>query len=86
MMEISDVRSGCRPAAGVASAWNALCRLSTTDPWLWLVRPGAPGGIAAKAEETGTHALGPAPAVGLVLLDGLPRLLGAFGAEVAGHG
>ena len=71
MMEISDVRSGYRPTAGVASAWNALCRLPAADPWLWLVRPGA---------------LETAAAAGLVLLDGLPRLLGAFGAGVGGHG
>lgn len=71
MMETSDVRSGRRPAAGMASAWNALCGLPAADPWLWLVRSGA--------IET-------APALGLVLLDGLPGLLGAFGAGVAGHG
>jgi len=86
MMEINDVRSGRRPFADMASAWRALRRLSTTGSWLWLARSGAPGGIAAKAEETGAPAPGAAPAVGLVLLDGLPRLLGAFGAEVAGHG
>lgn len=71
MMETSNVRSDRRPAAGMASAWNALCCLPAADPWLWLGR--------APALET-------AAAVGVVLLDRLPGLLVALGAGVAGHG
>ena len=55
----------------VASAWRALRGLPTTDPWFWMVRPGA---------------LEAAAPVGLVLLDGVPRLLVALGQEVIGHG
>ena len=55
----------------VASAWRALRGLPATDPWFWLVRPGA---------------LEAAAPLGLVLLDGVPRLLVAFGAEVIGRG
>ncbi len=62
---------GRGPAAALASAWNALCCLPATQPWLWLVRP-------APVEA--------APAIGLVLLDVLPRLLDAFGAGACGHG
>ena len=29
---------GRGPAAALASAWNALCCLPATQPWLWLVR------------------------------------------------
>ena len=43
---------GRGPAAAVASAWNALCCLPATHPWLWLVR-------SAPVEA--------APALGLVL-------------------
>jgi len=60
-----------RPSAPLASAWDALRRLSLSDPWLWLVRPGA---IEAAAP------------LGLVLLDRLPRLLDALGAGALGHG
>jgi len=62
---------GRGPAAAMASAWNTLCCLSATQPWLWLVRSGA---VEAAAP------------LGLVLLDVLPRLLGVFGAEAFGHG
>ena len=55
----------------LASAWNALCCLLATHPWLWLARSGA---IEAS------------PAVGLVLLDVLPKLLVALGAGVLSHG
>ena len=55
----------------LASAWNALCCLLATHPWLWLVRSGA-------IEAT--------PALGLVLLDVLPKLLVALGAGVLSHG
>ena len=55
----------------LASAWNALCCLLATHPWLWLARSGA---IEAS------------PAVGLVLLDALPKLLVALGAGVLSHG
>ncbi len=59
------------PAAALASAWNALCCLPETHPWFWLVR-------SAPVEA--------APAVGLVLLDALPVLLGALGAGAFRHG
>ena len=62
---------GRGPATALASAWNTLCCLPTTHPWLWLVRAGA---IEAAAP------------LGLVLLDGLPRLLDALGAGALGHG
>ena len=55
----------------LASAWNALCCLLATHPWLWLARSGA-------IEAT--------PALGLVLLDVLPKLLVALGAGVLSHG
>ena len=55
----------------LASAWNALCCLLTTHPWLWLARSGV-------VEAT--------PALGLVLLDVLPKLLVALGAGVLSHG
>ena len=55
----------------LASASNALCCLLATHPWLWLARSGA---IEAS------------PAVGLVLLDVLPKLLVALGAGILNHG
>lgn len=58
-------------AAALASAWNALCCLPTTHAWFWLARSGP--------VET-------APAIGLVLLDALPRLLDTFGAGAFCHG
>ncbi len=62
---------GRGPAAALASAWNALCCLQATQPWIWLVR-------SAPVEA--------AAAIGLVLLDALPRLLDALGAGACGHG
>jgi hypothetical protein len=62
---------GRGPAAALVSAWNALCCLSATQPWFWLVR-------SAPIEA--------APAIGLVLLDALPVLLDALGAEAFRHG
>ena len=58
-------------AQALAPAWDALCCLPATHPWFWLVR-------SAPVEA--------APAIGLVLLDVLPRLLDAFGAGALGHG
>ena len=55
----------------LASAWNALCCLLATHPWLWLARSGV---IEAS------------PAVSLVLLDVLPKLLVALGAGILRHG
>ncbi len=55
----------------LAPAWRALRCLSATGQWLWLVRPGA---------------LEAAAAIGLVLLDGLPRVLVALGWEVLRRG
>ena len=69
--ETNNAHHGRGPAASLATAWNALCCLPTTHPWLWLVRPGA---VEAAAP------------LGLVLLDGLPRLLDALGAGALGHG
>ena len=73
-------------SAALESAWNALCCLPATQPWLWLVRSGAAGGFTAKILETCAYAHGAAPAIGLVLLDVLPGLLDAFGAEAFRHG
>jgi len=68
---LSHPYHGRGPAAALASAWNAMCCLPATHPWFWLVRPGA---VEAAAP------------LGLVLLDGLPRLLDALGAGALGHG
>jgi len=62
---------GRGPAAALASAWNTLCCLPATQPWLWLVR-------SAPVEA--------APAFGLVLLDALPVLLDTLGAGAFRHG
>ncbi|MGF6861011.1 hypothetical protein ABIE69_001581 [Rhodobacteraceae bacterium MBR-64] len=77
---------GRGPAAALASAWNALCCLPATHPWLWLVRSAPPGGFAAKVIEMRASAHGAAPAIGLVLLDALPVLLDALGAGACHHG
>ena len=77
---------GRGPAAALASAWIALRCLPATQPWLWLVRSGAPGGFAATIFGMCVYAHGAAPPIGLVLLDALPRLLDAFGAGACGHG
>lgn len=62
----------CRGSApSVASALGALRRLPPTSPWLWLVTPGAIEAAILAA---------------LVLLQALPGLLVAFGAEGVGHG
>ena len=62
----------CRSAPdALATAWNALCCLLATHPWLWLARSGA---IEAS------------PAVSLVLLDVLPKLPVALGAGIFSHG
>ena len=60
-----------RASAALASAWRTLRGLPATDPWFWLVRPGA---------------LEAAAPIGLVLLDGVPRLLVAISPEVIGRG
>ena len=57
--------------AVLAPARRALRGLPPTGQWLWLVRPGA---------------LEAAAAIGLVLLDGLPRVLVALGWEVLRRG
>ena len=62
---------GRHPAAALASAWNAVCCLPATQPWIWLVRSG-------QVEA--------APPIGLVLLDALPVLLDALGAGAFRHG
>jgi len=62
---------GRGPAATLASAWDALCRLPATQPWFWLVRS-----VPVEA----------APALGLVLLDVLPGFLDALGAAACRHG
>jgi hypothetical protein len=71
MMERPHEHDIVGSSAPLASAWDALRRLPLSDPWLWLVRPGS---IEAAAP------------LGLVLLDGLPRLLDALGAGALGHG
>lgn len=58
-------------AATLASAWNALCCLPATHPWIWLVRS-----VPVEA----------ALALGLVLLDVLPGFLDALGAAACRHG
>lgn len=63
--EIFSPHHGRGTAASLASAWNALCCLPATHAWFWLARSG-------PVEAT--------PAIGLVLLDALPRLVDAFGA------
>ena len=69
--EIFSPHHSREAASSLASAWNALCCLPATQPWLWLVR-------SAPVEA--------APAIGLVLLDALPRLVDAFGAGAFCHG
>lgn len=86
MMERPHEHDILGSSAPLASAWDALRRLSLSDPWLWLVRPGAPGGFAAKIIEAGAYAPEAAAPLGLVLLDRLPRLLDALGAGALGHG
>ena len=71
MMERPNEPHILGPSAPLASAWDALRRLPLSDPWVWLVRPGA---IEAAAPLC------------LVLLDRLPRLLDALGAGALGHG
>lgn len=62
----------CGPTAAVmAPAWNALCRLSATNSWFWLVRP-------SLIETTSIYAL--------VLFHGLPGLLVSIGEGGLGHG
>jgi hypothetical protein len=82
-MEIAHVLHFSSPH--VASAWNTLRRLSTTNSWFWLVRSAPPGDFAAKIIESG-FAPRTAPAICLVLLHELPRLLGTLGAGAASHG
>ena len=69
--EIFSPHHGRGTAASLASAWNALCCLPATHAWFWLARSGP---VEA------------APAIGLVLLDALPRLVDAFGAGAFCHG
>lgn len=60
-----------RSFEAMASARGALCRLSATDPWFWLVRP-------AFIEASSYSAV--------VLLHGLPGFLVALGEGGLGHG
>jgi hypothetical protein len=69
--ETNNAHHGRGPAASLATAWNALCCLPATHTWFWLARSGP---VEA------------APAIGLVLLDALPRLLDALGAGAFCHG
>ncbi|MBB57461.1 MAG: hypothetical protein CMM42_09565 [Rhodospirillaceae bacterium] len=55
----------------MASARGALCRLSATDPWFWLVRP--------AFIEASTYSA-------VVLLHGLPGFLVALGEGGLGNG
>ena len=70
-MEGAHDRARLRSPAALASAWDTLRCVSAANLWLWLVRPGA---VQAAAP------------LGLVLLDGLPRLLDGLGAGAPGHG
>jgi len=70
-MTHGDFRKSCHPFEAMASARGALCRLSATDPWFWLVRPPL---IEASAYST------------VVLLHGLPGFLVALGEGGLGHG
>ena len=63
--DIFSPHHGRGAAASLASTWHALCCLPATHAWFWLAR------------STPVDA---APAIGLVLLDALPRLLDVFGA------
>ena len=65
------IRTSRPAAASLASAWGTLCRLSATDPWLWLVRP-------AFIETSASYAV--------VLFHELPGLLVTFGEGGLGHG
>lgn len=58
-------------APSLASTWCALCRLSASNPWLWLVR--------SPVFETSAT-------IPLVLFHELPRLLVMFGEGRLGHG
>ena len=69
--DIFNPHNGRGAAVSLASAWNALCCLPATHAWFWLARSGP---VEA------------APAIGLVLLDALPRLVDAFGAGAFCHG
>ena len=69
--DIFNPHNGRGAAVSLASAWNALCCLPATHAWFWLAR--------SCPVET-------APAIGLVLLDALPRLVDAFGAGAFCHG
>ena len=69
--DIFNPHNGRGAASSLASAWNALCCLPANHAWFWLAR-------SAPVEA--------APAIGLVLLDALPRLLDAFGAGAFCHG
>ena len=69
--DIFPPHHGRGTAASLASAWNTLCCLPATHAWFWLARSGP---------------FEAAPAIGLVLLDALPRLLDAFGAGAFCHG
>jgi len=69
--ETTNPHHGRGAAASLASAWNALCCLPATHAWFWLARSGP---------------VDSAPAIGLVLLDALPRLLDALGAGAVCYG
>lgn len=58
-------------ATALASAWNALCCLPATQPWLWLAR--------SPSAEILTLLF-------LVLLDGLSGFLGGANAGILRHG
>ena len=70
-MTHGDFNKRCRPFEVMASARGALCRLSATAPWFWLVRPQF---IEASAYSA------------VVLLHGLLGFLVALGEGGLGHG
>ncbi len=65
------VRKRRLAATALASAWGTLCRLSASDPWVWLVRP-------SFIEASSLYAV--------VLLHGLPGFLVTLGEGGLGHG
>jgi len=71
MSHEDHLRNRRRATAALASTWCALCRLSASNPWLWLVR-------SSVLETSAT--------IPLVLFHELPRLLVAFGEGRLEHG
>ena len=67
----TSIRKRRLAATALASARGTLCRLSASDPWVWLVRP-------SFIEASSLYAV--------VLLHGLPGFLVSLGKGGLGHG